>query len=375
MTPITVLSMSGNHIQLDLHADATISDVKDEICNHWFISPLCQDLMLGTARLEVEDNSRFFDSAAIVDSRVSLTVVTSLERASSYLLCGNEEQQQAALAAIASVRTKDEEVVTQAVLHGHPSKWPSVRAESIKVLALVAEKPSNELISVVGACLNDTIEFVREAAIQALVSFARRGKQQDVMEIVFDQLSVGTGRENFWLREHWCLPELLPGERTSGWSHTPRDARLVALKAIASVRSDLDISGIIKLSSHQRVEFRLYALEALCVLVQRTDNDVVTAMARCATDADESVRRKALEVLAAMDTECNALLIATVCKYLRDPLWDIRQMAVQTLSEVANEGDPYVLKAARHNLRWWNAAQVATIALGTFGSLQCHGRP
>ena len=142
-----------------------------------------------------------------------------------------------------------------------------------------------------GALLNDGSGIVRDAALEALVIFARQGKQQEVMEIVFDQSDHERIpddddwdrfsehiSEYYWYRDNfddnwasWQRMRADPDWVTAlpGWSTTPMNARMVALKAVASSCSDLDIRNITKLAANQRVEVRLHAISALRALVPR----------------------------------------------------------------------------------------------------------
>jgi len=448
MIKVSVQNVAGHQLLLDVDPQTKVLDVKAMVNEHWQIPAACQNILSGMSVLQ--DATPLLSCGQYMDDPMLLTVLVTLDGLVADLACNHwldsqaEQKQLAALGSLAEFGPRAGKTAIDALsslLHdgnAYPpnhnfvapppdgviirSRSGNVRAEAVRVLSLLVDSASADIIDIICACLLDGDPRVQDAASQALGRFKKEGEQEDVIAAIFREVQhLQFPSRHHFLDHYQDFPEfldcdsMLDGETSnlidaamfksydrgdsvmikalravggkgvagamevldhkvvraciSHLSHKVSHVRRVALKALAynaAAANDANIAlevAIRRLPDPAK-SVRLAALQALTTFKQRWDQKVVVAVAGRVKDLDSHIRRVALALISEFAEKGDLAATAAVSSCLTDPDWCIRQEAVQILSELAEKGDFCMVRDLTANLRWWNAPQVATVLLG-----------
>jgi HEAT repeat protein len=208
-----------------------------------------------------------------------------------------------------------------------------VQCIAVQVLAQVATRGDDDVVPEVSDLLQSGEWSVRRAAVEALGFIAGADEVKAAADCLQD--------------EHWLV----------------REKAIATLEALAQVKGGK--AEATKLLACQCEELRgclrMQAVAALANIADHGDRHAMAAVAKRLTDADDHVRRSAVEALARIGKGSRYAAAAAVVRLANDD-FRVRRSATDALEQVVEPGDPSVLcvvAAQLENESWASRRSVA----------------
>mmetsp|Transcript_7357 Transcript_7357/g.13039 ORF Transcript_7357/g.13039 Transcript_7357/m.13039 type:complete len:471 (-) Transcript_7357:22-1434(-) len=314
---VTVLSVSGASLNIDVPRASTVHDIKRRIAEAWSIPLSLQDIIHGTEGLEESTPlQRLVDAASDV---LSVMVVVSCNNMVKTLQSKislssrkgvlNDLQQwgangprltEEALSAICSCLADYE--------------W-TIRRAALMTLAVVSPKGHRGIIDRAVDRLTDRDQAVRHAAINAIAAVAPQGDSQTIAAVV-------------GCLEHW-IPQV-------------RQAALGALSFVAGKGNSFATQAVVQLLEHDNWNVRVVAVEALALVAEAGDAEAIISVADLLTHDKCSSRQAAIDALGVIG-KGSPVAANAVLACLNHPSKDARKAAATALHHVAGKGDLQVV--------------------------------
>jgi len=257
--PVVVLAITGDGIQFNVEPPIKIGTLKQHIFTTWVVPPECQQLLLGNQLLEPASD-HVVDCPP--DDSLVLTMLLSIEGQLASLKSESSWQTDKALRILGSFGSKFSRPVLDA-LQEHLNTCR--RTEVAKTLRTMAE------------LLQPGDEFAMTLANQYLHDTTSTGDMQAAAVTVLAKIMSEENTSAISLLSH-CLTQ----------SAVVRVAAVNALhvfagneQAVLAVRQHLD---------HPDFGSRYSAIQALQVLSEKGDEDVISDLCKCLIDKDPNVR-------------------------------------------------------------------------------------
>lgn len=173
MALLTVFRLDGN--QLDITGECqTVLDVKANICKHWRIPPLCQQILKGTTIL---DDGQDIHSCFEKGQDISLTMLISFDKINLDLSKGPSERRVTAcetLCQLIQCQSYSQALKSQAgkaivcLFQEGIELECTVKCLAVKALGFLAQQGTSDVVSVLCACVSDSNHQVRNSAVKSL---------------------------------------------------------------------------------------------------------------------------------------------------------------------------------------------------------------
>lgn len=177
MTLLRVQRLDGDHF--DITEDhQTVRDVKDIICKHWLVPPLCQQLIMGSNTLD--DGEDIIVACRLeLNEQTCVTMLISFDRINRDLMQGCIQAQRCACDTLCQL------VIDKAysqLLKSHASgmivglfqeTWEvdsAVKCQMVKALGCLVQQGAGDAVSALCVCISDVNQNVRNAAVKSLRS-------------------------------------------------------------------------------------------------------------------------------------------------------------------------------------------------------------
>lgn len=174
MTVLHVQRLDGEHFDITAD-DQKVRDLKDIICKHWSVPPLCQQLIVGSTILDdaesIED--RFLEN----DEQTCVTMLISFDRINSDLLQGHIQAQKHAcdtLCQLITDKTYSQLLRSRAcaiIVGLFQQTWKVdsvVKCLAVKALGALVQQGRRDAVSALCICVSDADQSVRNAAVTSL---------------------------------------------------------------------------------------------------------------------------------------------------------------------------------------------------------------
>jgi HEAT repeat protein len=173
---LVVQRLDGSQLEIALE-DQTARDIKDEICKHWHVPPLFQQLVVASTILDDVEKVRAHSWDD--DAPILVTMLTTFDGINADLRCRNVQTQKRALTALSDLaadgkcgqllKTNASQVLVRLVQE--QDSWDAdlcVRCQAVKALGRAAQQGEFDAISAVCVCVSDMDQSIRNAAVKAL---------------------------------------------------------------------------------------------------------------------------------------------------------------------------------------------------------------
>lgn len=258
----------------------------------------------------------------------------ALEAVAAKLKDPNASVRLAAARAVSGLgRTSGKTGVT-AAFEALKARSTDVQCVAIQVLAQVATRGDGNVVPAVAGLLHSTDWSVRRAAVEALGFIADTKDLQSAGECLND--------------EHWLVRQKAIST-LEALATTAKAAKAEATNILASQCEEL------------RGCLRMQAVAALANIAEHGDRHAMAAVAKRLTDADDHVRRSAVEALRKIGKGDRYAAAAAVVRLANDD-FRVRKSATDALEQVVEPGDPSVIcvvAAQLENESWGGRRGVA----------------
>lgn len=306
---VSVRTIAGELLELAVHADGEVGDVKEAIARSWHVSRSFQTLVCG---------DQVLGDAETIDTYCSTTADAPVEPGAA------DEVGLAAIAAPTPAPQRSLVLTMVLSLDAHwldlESRQPPRQIQAIRELGTLGTRGGGLALASVGARLEDSNRYVRRAAVQALGQLAKRG-DPEAIAVVSPRLRHDQG--------------------------VVREAAVTAIALVASVGDQQVISAVRRcLAEDEESPVRKSALESLGKLAHRGDRGAIEAAYAHLDYEKWHVRRAAIQALGRLSERGDPRIVAAISGRLEDKHRDVRWTAVQMLGEVADKGDPIAIQQA-----------------------------
>lgn len=340
---VQVTTLNGKLLDLEMDADSIVLDLKAAIAKEWDIPPSCQQLVHEMCLPEGKHLRSVSSVSPWADIRtLSVTLVVSVDALLKDLECKNQRRRLSSLKSLAALGSKGfADVVISLVkrlddadlklgsaaaeflsIMKHDAKAlksiqaclrdpsPALRANALRVLALLVDALDSDVASDIRGCLRDTEAPVRAAAIHALAKLSVKDDP-----VALEAVLACFGDEDSKVRTVAAkkIRELAQDEDPRAMSAlidsledadcNVRHSAAATLPQLAKVDSAYAVSAVSQLLYHADVGVRVIAVRLLPQLRQSDYTCAERALRRCLGDPDRNVRAAAIMALSSMDEE------------------------------------------------------------------------
>lgn len=297
---VTVHSMNGEVLELDMWPESRISNIKDAISDQWRWPTLCQKLALQDLILD-EDSVRIAVQCIDGAQCLSLSLVVSQDAILEELQQNDSIRAKLALNQCVTLGTKAMVTVTEAIRARLRDRSGAIRRIATK--ALVHTKERGDYSTIVDVCtgLGDRDDNVRNMAVHALGIIGKGSPEAIavISRVIEDPTSVS--------------------------SHVPDGSRY----SVADVANH-DVLGLI--------DAKLAAIRALVKIADKNDSVAARTLSRCLCSHTDKVRTAAVKALGQIVETGNKNAIkelADVAKIDRRAI----EAVLKVIRSIAEKGD------------------------------------
>jgi len=326
---VTLSSLVGETLDLEVQATDTIINVKHVVARVWSIPCSCQKLLLDT---EVLTDDAIIERCVRcktleVGGGLSLTVVVSLDVVRAYL---NSQD------ASSDIRV-------------------AKRVFALQELGILGLKGGTAGIATVVNCLEEKDERVCQAAVESLRQFAMKGDQRIIAALIaklqhkrsnVKKVALGFLGELTELGDHNVVTEVCACLEHHVTSASVTMAAVATLCTLA-LQGDQDhiVSSLTNLLVHKSKNVRKVVIQSLVKLSERGIAISVSAVSACTADTQSEVRIATLKAITKFAAKGDQEALFAVSDCLGDPQHEVRIASLKAIAKIAVKGNQDALMA------------------------------